>query len=98
MGQNKMTHDSNTHDEERNTTGLWGDKNAGKPRSQGKAGGNLTRCLVRETDAYPFLEDNPVALKESQTQALRLSQVRPRRMFSGLTPFPFASCIWDVNT
>ena len=30
MGQNKMTHDSNTHDEERNTTGLWGDKNAGK--------------------------------------------------------------------
>ena len=51
MGQNKVTRDSNAHDEERNATDLWGDKNVRKPAKPRETGGNLTRGLVRETDA-----------------------------------------------
>ena len=46
MGQNKVTRDSNAHDED-----LWGDKNARKTAKPRETGGNLTRGLVRETDA-----------------------------------------------
>ena len=90
MGQNKVTRDSNAHDEERNTTDLRGDKNARKTAMPGE---NRRKLDPRLSEG-----NRRVALPRGPSCSAK------RVALSGLTSFPgassenFASCIWDVNT